>query len=318
MSRRNRSPKIRAASAEDPEVAARIVRLRAIVEEALEKALPPAGDARLSAFAADRLVEAMRYSLTAPGKRLRPLLLLAAAEACGAEPAPLARFAAGVEMIHAYSLIHDDLPAMDDDELRRGRPTNHVVFGEAIAILAGDALLTEAFVAMLEPIVEPALQMRIVTEIAKAVGYRGMVGGQAADVLAEGREPDEELLRSIHTRKTGGFIAAAVRAGGMLAGAGDADLESLDRFAAHYGLAFQIADDVKDEIAPVEVTGKTGGGDKAAGKITYPALLGVPEARRRLVAELELAVEALAPLAERGLVLERLARDSLAPALGQR
>ena len=260
----------------------------------------------------------MRYSLTAPGKRLRPTLLLAAAEACGGRPRDFVRFAVGLEMIHAYSLVHDDLPAMDDDDLRRGRPTNHVVFGEAMAILAGDALLTEAFALMLEPVADPARQMEIVAEVCRAAGWRGMVGGQAADLMAEGRDPAEDTLRSIHERKTGALLAVSVRAGARLAGAGDEQVEVLDRFSEHFGLAFQIADDIKDETAPTEVSGKTGGGDREAGKMTYPALYGVERSRELLEQELDLASAALADFGERAAVLEELARSSVAPALEPR
>ncbi|RMF21351.1 MAG: polyprenyl synthetase family protein [Deltaproteobacteria bacterium] len=300
----------------DPKVAAeRAAALRAMVEDVIGDVLPSLDDPRLSSFGASRLVEAMRYSLTAPGKRLRPALLLAAAEACGGRPRDLVRFAAGLEMIHAYSLVHDDLPAMDDDELRRGLPTNHVVFGEAMAILAGDALLTEAFALMLEPVTDPLRQMEVVAEIARAAGWRGMVGGQAGDVLAEGADPSAEALRSIHERKTGALLAVAVRAGARLAGAGDEQIEPLDRFSEHFGLAFQIADDIKDEVASTEVSGKSGGGDRKAGKMTYPALYGVVRSRELLVQELDLAAAALAEFGERGAVLELLARESVAPVL---
>ncbi len=296
-------------------LAARLDELRQLVDRTLEEALPALDDPRLSAFGAGRLVEAMRYSLTAPGKRLRPLFVLAAAEACGGRPHELVRFAAGIEMIHAYSLIHDDLPAMDDDELRRGRPTNHVVFGEAMAILAGDALLTEAFAAMLEPLEDPIVQLEVVADVARAAGYRGMVGGQAADLLAEGTEASEDVVRSIHTRKTGALLAAAVRAGARLGGASDEELEALERFAEHFGLAFQIADDLKDELAPPEITGKMGGGDRRAGKATYPALYGIEESRRLLRGELDLALEALEEFGERAALLAAIARAAVEPVL---
>jgi geranylgeranyl diphosphate synthase type II len=251
-----------------------------------------------------------------PGKRLRPLLLLATADCVGANAERFVRFAAGLEMIHAYSLIHDDLPAMDDDTLRRGQPTNHIVYGDGIAILAGDGLLTEAFVAMLEPVVEPQLQMRIVGEIARAAGREGMVGGQAADLLAEGLPPDEGSLRSIHSRKTGALILASVRAGARLGGASDEELDTLGRFALAFGLAFQIADDIKDEVLPPSLTGKHMRGDAAARKMTYPALHGVDGARSRCREELQRALSALSVLGERSEALERLATDAVAPAFG--
>jgi geranylgeranyl diphosphate synthase type II len=293
----------------------------AAFEETLAAALPePPADAPCGE---GRITEAMRYSLSLPGKRIRPLFVLSAAAAVGADPLPLCRFAVGLEMIHAYSLVHDDLPAMDDDDLRRGRPTNHRVFGEGMAILAGDGLLTEALALMLEPVAaaggraapEPALQIEVVHEIARAAGHRGMIGGQAADILAEGRAPDATELESIHRRKTGALIRVAVRAGARMAGASLEQIEALDRFAAGYGLAFQIADDVKDEVTPEEVTGKRTGGDREAGKMTYPALMGVAGARDRCAAELEAAIAALAPFGLAAGMLELLARTSLAPAL---
>lgn len=270
-----------------------------------------------------RITEAMRYSLCLPGKRLRPLFLLSAAAAVGADPLPLRCFAVGLEMIHTYSLVHDDLPAMDADDLRRGRPTNHRVFGEGIAILAGDGLLTEAFALMLDPVAaaggrsapEPALQIEVVREVARAAGHRGMIGGQAADILAEGRVPDAAELESIHRRKTGALIRVSVRAGARLAGAGSEQVEALDRFAAGYGLAFQIADDLKDEVVPEEITGKRRGGDREAGKMTYPALLGIEGSRERCATELEGAIAALASFGPAAGMLELLARRSLAPAM---
>jgi len=288
-----------------------------LVERALEATLPRSGHASLQPFGAERLVESMRYSLETPGKRLRPLLLLCAADCVGGDASRLARFAAGVEMIHAYSLVHDDLPAMDDDDLRRGRPTNHVVFGAGMATLAGDGLLTQAFLVLLDPVAESDVQISVVREIAHAAGYEGMVGGQAADLLAQGREPDEVLLRSMHARKTGALISAATRAGARLGSASADDLEALTRFAQGYGVAFQIADDLKDEIAPTEVTGKRCGGDREAGKMTYPRLCGIEGSRDRLRAELDGALGALARLGARAAALERLARDSVAPAFDE-
>jgi geranylgeranyl pyrophosphate synthase len=285
-----------------------------LVEKALEGAFPRAGHPALEPFAASVLVDSMRYSLETPGKRLRPLLVLAAADAIGVDAARFARFAAGVEMIHAYSLVHDDLPAMDDDDLRRGRPTNHVVFGDGMAILAGDGLLTQAVVVVLDPVVEIELQTSIVRELVRAAGFEGMVGGQAADLMAQGRQADEALLRSMHARKTGALITAATRAGARLAGASIGDLDACTRFAQAFGVAFQIADDLKDEIAPEAVSGKRQGGDRAAGKMTYPALFGIEGSRERLRAELAVALAALAPLGARGAMLEALANDSVAPA----
>ncbi len=293
----------------------RVAHLAVLVEAELGRALddPPTTALR----GAMRLVESMRYSLGTPGKRLRPLLLLAAADASGGEAERFVRFAAGIEMIHAYSLIHDDLPAMDDDVLRRGQPTNHIVFGDGIAILAGDGLLTEAFIAMLEPVVDPVLQIDVVREIALAAGRLGMVGGQAADLSAEGETPNEETLRAIHACKTGALILASVRAGARLAQASAPVLDALTRFGESFGLAFQIADDIKDEIAPTEVSGKQPHGDRAAGKMTYPALYGIEGSRDRCRAELERALMQLDPLGERAGALERIARDAVAPAFAR-
>jgi geranylgeranyl diphosphate synthase type II len=285
-----------------------------LVERALEATLPRSGHPALAPFGAERLVESMRYSVETPGKRLRPLLLLCAADCVGGDATRLSRFAAGVEMIHAYSLAHDDLPAMDDDDLRRGRPTNHVVFGEGMAILAGDGLLTQAFVVLLDPVADSDVQISVVREIVRAAGYEGMVGGQAADLLAQRREPDEVLLRSMHARKTGALISASTRAGARLGGASVDDLEALTRFAQGYGVAFQIADDLKDEVAPTEVSGKRRGGDREAGKMTYPRLFGIEGSRDRLRAELDGALGALERLGARAAALERLARESVAPA----
>jgi geranylgeranyl diphosphate synthase type II len=292
----------------------RLGELAGVVERALESVLPRAEHSSLQPYGAARLVESMRYSLEMPGKRLRPLLLLCAADCVGAEASRFARFAAGVEMIHAYSLVHDDLPAMDDDELRRGRPTNHIVFGEGMAILAGDGLLTQGLMVLLDPVAESELQVSVVREIVRAAGYEGMVGGQAADLLAQGKEPDEALLRSMHARKTGALISASTRAGARLAGACVDDLEALTRFSQGYGVAFQIADDLKDEIAPTEVSGKRRGGDREAGKMTYPSLFGIDGSRDRLRIELEGALSALDGLGARAAALGLLARESVAVA----
>ena len=196
-----------------------------------------------------RLLEAMEYSLTSPGKRIRPILVLAAAEALGADPRPLLPFACAAEMVHAYSLIHDDLPAMDDDDLRRGRPTNHKVFGEAVAILAGDALLTEAFAVLsADGGLSAERRLAAIRELAVAAGAEGMVGGQTADILAEGAEADPRRVESIHRRKTGALLRACVRIGAILAGADARALASLSAYGEAIGLAFQIADDLLDEL----------------------------------------------------------------------
>jgi geranylgeranyl diphosphate synthase type II len=299
------------------EASLRLRELAALVERALDAVLPSACRPDREApdrFGQARLLEAMRYSLQTPGKRLRPLLLLASAQAVGADPLPLVRFACGVELIHAYSLVHDDLPAMDDDDLRRGQPTNHVVYGEGMAILAGDGLLAQAAVVMLEPTCDPAVQLEVTRDIMAAAAFAGMVGGQAADLLAEGIEPDLAVLAGIHRRKTGALIAAAARGGAALGGADARQLGVLGRFADRFGLAFQIADDIKDEIAPSEVTGKRPGGDREAGKLTYPSLVGIDGALEICRTELDAAIAELAPLGDRATILETLARECVAPA----
>jgi geranylgeranyl diphosphate synthase, type II len=283
---------------------------RADVDAALERYLPqpPACPAQVS--------EAMRYSLLAGGKRLRPILALAAAEAvaeangqdAGAARALALPSACALELIHTYSLIHDDLPAMDDDTLRRGRPTSHVVFGEGLAILAGDGLLTEAFALMTR---EPAdtgnasvvtRKLRAIALIAEAAGACGMVGGQAIDLEAAGRGArfDADGLRAMHARKTGALIRASAAAGAVMAGATDVQLASIERFASELGLAFQIVDDILDVEGGSQALGKTAGKDAAAGKPTYPALYGLDASRRIASDCVARALAALEPAALAG------------------
>lgn len=235
------------------------------------------------------LLEAMRYSLLGGGKRLRPALALGAAELLTGDDAPAMPAACAIEMIHTYSLIHDDLPAMDDDDLRRGRPTLHKVYGEANAILAGDTLLTMAFDVAAEP-----GDARVVREIAQAAGVRGMAGGQYLDLASEGRPATVEALRRIHACKTGALIRAAVRCGALLAGAEGAALAALTAYAEHIGLAFQIADDILDVTGDETALGKPVGSDVANAKATYPSMLGLDQSRR--LAD-EVTEEALAALA---------------------
>jgi geranylgeranyl diphosphate synthase, type II len=281
------------------------------VEETLERQLPPPDTPPAV------IHEAMRYSVLAGGKRLRPVLLLAAAEACGSGDEALERPAAALELIHTYSLIHDDLPALDDDELRRGRPTSHVVFGEAMAILAGDALLTEAFSWLSAPIagVDAARQLRAVSIVAAAIDSRGMIGGQVADLEAErildGSRSHEELLdalRFIHANKTGRLLTAAVVVGGLLAGAEEKTLGQLEEYGRTIGLAFQIVDDLLDLEETAETLGKTAGKDLAQGKLTWPALVGVERARQEADRLLERAVQLAGELPERQNHLGALAR----------
>jgi geranylgeranyl diphosphate synthase type II len=249
---------------------------------------------------------AMRYSLFAGGKRLRPALCIAAGEVFDAHEDELMPVACALEMIHTYSLVHDDLPAMDDDDLRRGRPTCHKVFGEAIAILAGDALLTHAFQVLAEAGVTEenrARRLRVAAEIARAAGSAGgMIGGQVLDMLAEKRPTDAAALDALHAAKTGALLTASVVAGALSGGADDAAVATLRQYGASTGLAFQIADDILDVTATEAELGKTPGKDSAAGKATYPALYGLDESRRRaerLTAEALAALDALGRPAER-------------------
>lgn len=254
---------------------------RTRVEEALERHLPPAATP-------PRVIhEAMRYAVLGGGKRLRPILAMAAAEACGADAAPLMVPFAALELIHTYSLVHDDLPALDNDDLRRGRKTTHVVFGEAMAILTGDALLTEAFAWLAAPVagIDPARQLRGLHEVAVAVDSKGMIGGQVADLEATGvaaasdAQDAKAHLQFIHENKTGKLLTASVVLGGILGGAGEEQIGALRRYGHAMGLAFQIVDDLLDIEADAATLGKTAGKDVAQGKLTYPALMGAEAAR---------------------------------------
>jgi geranylgeranyl diphosphate synthase type II len=231
------------------------------------------------------LSRAVRYSLFAGGKRLRPTLVLAAAEAVGGRIEDALPTAAAFEMIHTYSLIHDDLPAMDDDSLRRGKPTSHVVFGEAMAILAGDALQAHAFGVIAESPppcrLSSELRVRAIALLADAAGARGMVGGQVADLESEGKPADAETLEFIHRHKTGALIRAAVEVGAVVGGGDEDEVSELRKFGDEIGLAFQIVDDLLDVVGTTETLGKSAGKDAKAGKATYPAVHGMEEARRR-------------------------------------
>jgi farnesyl diphosphate synthase len=268
-----------------------------------------------------RLIDAIRYSSLGGGKRFRPFLVVESAGLFEV-PRPQALMAgAALECVHCYSLVHDDLPAMDDDELRRGRPTVHVAFDEALAILAGDALLTEAFrlaaAGALAAGLEPARALGVVAAIAVAAGAGGMVGGQVADLEAEGVVADEALVASIHRRKTAALIAVAIDAGAVAGGASDDDLRALNAYGAALGLAFQVADDLLDATASTSVTGKREGGDAAHGKATYPAVLGIDGARRVARELLARCLDALAPLGDRAEPLRALATFIVERATGR-
>ncbi len=230
----------------------------------------------------DILKESVRYSIFAGGKRVRPILCIASYEACGGKTEEVVPYASALELIHTYSLIHDDLPAMDNDDLRRGKPTNHKVFGEGIAILAGDGLLTEAFYLLSS---NPSgfrsdIVLRVINEIANASGIKGMVGGQAADLLYETKEPDEETLSFIHNHKTASLIRASIRTGAILAGCEEKKLELLSDYGGKIGLAFQIIDDILDVEGDTEVIGKPKGSDEKKKKMTYPGFLGLKRSRQ--------------------------------------
>ena len=290
--------------------AATLARLRGLVEGSLAANLAPEG-----CRVPSPLREAMSYSLMAGGKRVRPVLLLAAGNAVGGSEEEMLPFACAVEFVHTYSLIHDDLPAMDNDTMRRGKPTLHVVYGEGLAILAGDGLLAEAFALLAH---EPddrgrpeiaARKLTAIRRIAEAAGATGMVGGQAIDLQAVGHSRgadalDSEGLQDMHARKTGALIRAATAAGAIMAGADNGRVSVIDHYATWLGLAFQIVDDVLDVEGDGRDLGKTAGKDAAAGKPTYPALFGL-EASKRMAQDA--ADAAVAALAEARLDRSRLA-----------
>jgi geranylgeranyl diphosphate synthase, type II len=257
----------------------------------------------------ETLHRAMRYSVFAGGKRLRPVLVAAGAEAVGGRPDDVMPTACAVEMIHTYSLIHDDLPAMDNDDFRRGMPTNHKVFGEALAILAGDALLTLAFRLLADNVSAASAGSRlhdVLVEISDAAGSPGMVGGQVADIECEGKPADAEIVDYIHTHKTAALIRASIRAGAILSGATPAQLDALGVVGNALGLAFQIMDDILDVTATSEELGKTAGKDQAQQKATYPAVHGIEVSRRRAQALVAEAHAALAPFGPRSQPLREL------------
>lgn len=251
---------------------------------------------------------AMRYSLFAGGKRIRPILALAAAEAVADDPGNVEPVACSLELIHTYSLIHDDLPALDNDDLRRGRPTCHKVFGEAMAILAGDSLLTLAFEVLAKVDLPAAQRIALVEELATASGtVGGMIGGQVHDIEGEGQPPTAELLEAIHRAKTGALLRASVRMGAIAAGATGEQLTALSAFGEHVGLAFQIVDDILDVEQSSEQLGKTAGKDAAQAKITFPAVYGLEKSRAMAAEQQAGAQAALAGFGDRAQRLRELA-----------
>jgi len=256
-----------------------------------------------------KLVESIRYSIMAGGKRLRPTLVLESARACAGGTAPPAALAAAcaIELIHTFSLVHDDLPAMDNDDLRRGVPTNHKVFGEAMAILAGDAMVVMAFRVLATQAPED-LTAALVKELAKATGPSGMIGGQVLDMEGEKRTLSMDELKNLHSRKTGALICAACRLGGIAAKASMQMLEAVTGYGQHLGLAFQIVDDLLDVTASPQQMGKSTGKDQNKGKNTYPALMGIDRSRAEAEKQYEQALRALEPLGNRADGLRALAR----------
>ena len=257
-----------------------------------------------------KLAEALAYLAQQPGKQLRSQLTAACAQLVAGKPVAAATSVGeAIELLPTYSLVHDDLPAMDDDDLRRGRPTNHKVYGEAVAILAGDALLTRAveMVALRSPDVPAERLLKVVGELSLVAGAPGLVGGQVVDLESEGKEVDLETLEYIHLHKTGALLSACVITGAMIGGADEALIKALRTYARGIGLAFQISDDILDSTASSEVLGKTAGKDLIADKTTYPKLLGLDESRRRADALVNEAKESLQPWAEKAIPLLALA-----------
>jgi geranylgeranyl diphosphate synthase type II len=279
---------------------------RLLIDEELDCLLPKAAEYPPS------IHEAMRHSVFAGGKRLRPILCLESGRLFRANESDLLRAGCALEMIHTYSLIHDDLPALDNDDLRRGKPTCHVAFGEATAVLAGDALLTLGFEVLSAP-PSDGIKMRVIHELARAVGTReGMVGGQIADLEAVSKPANGEVLRYIHSAKTGAFIRMAVRSGALLGGAAESDLHRLSTYGEKIGLAFQIADDLLDVLGSTTTLGKTAGKDTQQNKATYPALFGIDESQRLAARLVDEACETISGYGPHSSRLQEIARFLIA------
>jgi geranylgeranyl diphosphate synthase, type II len=272
------------------------------VDAALDRFLPKAKERPATIHAA------MRYSVFAGGKRLRPVLCLAAAEACGGEISPALAPACAVELMHTYSLVHDDLPAMDDDDLRRGRPTCHKVYGEGIAVLCGDALLTESFIVLSQTPTTPRYGTRdYLSELAETGGSRKLIGGQVMDLEGEGKSLTKRDLVRIHEAKTAALLTTALRLGAMTANATPAKLTALTEFGQALGLAYQVIDDILDCTQSTEVLGKTAGKDAAVEKSTYPAIIGLDASHREAARLTRAAMAALGPLGKKGHRLQEIA-----------
>ena len=277
-------------------------RQQQLVDRELDRLVPP------ETTAPQTIHRAMRYSLFAGGKRIRPILSIEAARTVGCDSDGVIAAACSLELIHTYSLIHDDLPALDNDDYRRGKLTNHKVFGDAMAILAGDALLTFAFQVLAELDLPADRKVRMIGELAVASGtVGGMIGGQVADLEGEGKPPDAALLESIHRAKTGALLRASLRLGAIYAGASDEEYHWLSCYGEHVGLAFQIVDDILDVEESSEALGKTAGKDAQQGKITFPAVYGLEESRRMAEEECARAHAVIERFGERALRLNELA-----------
>lgn len=282
-----------------------------LVDSRLKMAMPAENELPFS------LHKSMRYSTFAGGKRVRPILLLAACEAVGGETSAALPAACAIEMIHTYSLIHDDLPAMDNDDFRRGNPTNHKVFGDAVAILAGDALLTQAFILLSSPFFASNVPtdriLNVIHEISSCSGSRGMVGGQLVDMECEGkRDIDLPTVQYIHTHKTGALIKASVKCGAILGGGDERQIAEITRYGEALGLAFQITDDILDIEGTTAEIGKDAGSDQARGKATYPAVIGLGESRKRAAELLDIAIDAISGLDDKADPLREIAKYILA------
>lgn len=260
-------------------------------------------------FEKNLLGSSMKYSLVGAGKRIRPVLALACIEIVGGQPKNFVREVSAIELIHTYSLIHDDLPAMDDDDFRRGKPSNHKMFGEATAILAGDALLTYSFELLAQPLssVSPEKQLRAVRELAQAAGWQGMVGGQALDTLGDANDCNLDAIQQIHNMKTGALLIVSARLGAILGGGTEEEIDILTKYASLLGLAFQIKDDILDVIGESEIIGKPVGSDERQQKATYPVLLGLEGAQQHLKETITMAQKTIDCFGEKSLFLTQLA-----------
>ena len=279
-----------------------LAELAAEVDAAMDAFLPKAKERPATIHAA------MRYAIFAGGKRLRPVLCLAAAEACDGKTSNALAAACAVELMHTYSLVHDDLPAMDDDDLRRGRPTCHKVYGEGMAVLCGDALLTEAFIVLAKAPTTPRYGIReILAELAETGGSRKLIGGQVMDLEGEGSPLSKRELVRIHEAKTAALLTSSLRLGAMAANATPAKLEALTKFGYNLGLAFQVIDDILDVTQSTEVLGKTAGKDQSVGKATYPSIIGLDASRKEAARFTKAAMIALKPLGKKAARLEEIA-----------